>query len=84
MGMPQDPGDGVNRAAGRARQHRRAECSSAPVRPESTAAYIADITIELARLARGSQLEVLAYLLDIAQLEAASTLRRLAREPRAR
>ena len=50
------------------------------IRPESAAAYIADITTELAGLARGSRLEILAYLLDIAQLEAANTSRRLARE----
>lgn len=60
-----------------------AELDEAPPRaipPESTAAYIADITTELASLARGSKLEVLGYLLDIAQLEAANTARRLARE----
>ena len=49
------------------------------VRPESAAAYIADITMELAGMARASRLEILAYLLEIAQLEAANTTRRLAR-----
>lgn len=42
----------------------------------ATAAYIAEITTELAELARGSKLDILAYLLDIAQLEAATTVRR--------
>jgi hypothetical protein len=51
-----------------------------PMRPESAAAYIADITNELASLARGCKLEILAYLLDIAQLEAANAARRLARK----
>jgi hypothetical protein len=54
------------------------------IRPESAASYIADITTELAVLARGSKLDRLAYLLDIAQLEAASNARRLRREPCAR
>ena len=56
------------------------EISGRVIPPESTAAYIADIATELASLARGSKLEVLAYLLDIAQLEAANTARRLAHE----
>ena len=51
-----------------------------PIRPLSAAAYNADITTELAALARGSRLELLAYLLDIAQLEARNTSRRLARD----
>ena len=54
------------------------------IRPVSAAAYIADITTELAALARGSSLETLAYLLDIAQLEARNTSRRLARDAVAR
>lgn len=44
--------------------------------PPATAAYIAELTAELAKLARESRLEILAYLLDIAQLEAASIVRR--------
>jgi hypothetical protein len=54
------------------------------IRPESAAAYIADITTELAGLARASRLDILAYLLDIAQLEAANVSRRLARQTVAR
>jgi len=50
------------------------------IRPDNAAAYIADITNELAGLARGSKLDILAYLLDIAQLEAASRSRRSRRE----
>lgn len=41
-----------------------------------TASYIAEITTELAELARGAKLDLVAYLLDIAQLEAATTVRR--------
>jgi hypothetical protein len=51
-----------------------------PIKPESAAAYIADLTTELAALARGCRLEILAYLLDIAQLEAENAARRLTRE----
>jgi hypothetical protein len=50
------------------------------VRPQSAAAYIADITAELAGMARSSKLDILAYLLEIAQLEAASAARRLSAE----
>jgi hypothetical protein len=50
-----------------------------PIKPESAAAYIADLTTELAALARGCRLEILAYLLDIAQLEAENAARRLSR-----
>jgi hypothetical protein len=60
------------------------DCRSPAIRPESAAAYIADITSELAALARGSKLDILAYLLDIAQLEAAGNARRLRRETCAR
>ena len=60
------------------------DCSSPVIRPESAASYIADITTELAELARGCKLEILAYLLDIAQLEAAESAKRLARESCAR
>jgi hypothetical protein len=41
--------------------------------PEGAARYIADMTAELARLARTAQLGVLAYLLDMAATEARST-----------
>ncbi|MDB5558248.1 MAG: hypothetical protein JWQ36_1182 [Enterovirga sp.] len=54
------------------------------IRPESAAAYIADMATELAGLARASRLDILAYLLDIAQLEAANVSRRLARQTLAR
>ena len=47
-----------------------------PTQLNGTAAYIADITKELSVLARGSGLETLAYVLDIAQLEAAAEMRR--------
>lgn len=52
--------------------------------PHSAASYIADMTTELAGIARRSKLDVLAYLLDIAQLEAAKSARRLASERRSR
>ncbi|MFG1480657.1 hypothetical protein V5F53_18670 [Xanthobacter sp. V4C-4] len=38
--------------------------------PAAVAAYVAALTEELARLARGSGLVTLSYLLDIARLEA--------------
>jgi NTP pyrophosphatase (non-canonical NTP hydrolase) len=39
-------------------------------RPEAAAAYIAELTGELVQLARSNQLSALAYLLDLARLEA--------------
>ena len=44
-----------------------------PVREADTASYIADLVDELAALARASKLDLLAYLLDIARLEADAT-----------
>ncbi len=61
-----------------------ADCRSPTIRQESAATYIADIATELAALARGAKLDILAYLLDIAQLEAASNARRLKRASGAR
>lgn len=43
---------------------------AAPKRPCDTADYIAELTEELAELARSGQLDMLAYLLDMAKLEA--------------
>ena len=42
-----------------------------PMPPGETAQYIAEFTAELAYLARNADLDVLAYLLDMARLEAA-------------
>lgn len=42
--------------------------------PEETAQYIADFTSELARLARRSNMDLLASLLDMARLEAMERL----------
>ncbi|MBX6424790.1 MAG: hypothetical protein IRZ09_02530 [Variibacter sp.] len=39
------------------------------------AAYVADMTADLARIARGHGLDVLGYLLDMVRLEARSILR---------
>jgi hypothetical protein len=41
-----------------------------PAAPSDTARFIADLTVGLSAMARGSGLDVLAYLLDIARLEA--------------
>ncbi|WP_299566472.1 hypothetical protein [Enterovirga sp.] len=38
--------------------------------------YVADFTAELARLARSAKLDLLAYLLEIAHLEAETSQRR--------
>jgi hypothetical protein len=45
--------------------------------PDETARYIAEFSAELSYLARRSKLDLLAYLLDMARLEAAS----LAKKP---
>lgn len=47
-------------------------------RVHDVAEYIADLTAQLARLARSKDLELIAYLLEMARLEAATTARRLA------
>ena len=46
------------------------EPSSSASEQRARAAYIADLTAELAALARGSGFQTLAYLLDMARLEA--------------
>ncbi|MGQ4272962.1 hypothetical protein [Terrihabitans sp. B22-R8] len=43
--------------------------------PMETAKYVAELTAELATLARGSGLDVIGYLLDLARLEAEETAR---------
>ena len=48
---------------------------SAAVSAAETVQYIAEFTAELSFLARQSQLNLLAYLLDVARLEAIRTLR---------
>lgn len=52
--------------------------TSRPVKspqPASVSAYIGEMTAELAGMARQAELDVLAYLLDIARLEAETTAR---------
>jgi hypothetical protein len=52
---------------------RRCRGPKAAVPPaDSTTAYLAHMTGELAKLARGAGLDLLSYLLDMAKLEAAS------------
>jgi hypothetical protein len=48
--------------------------------PESTetARYIADLTAELVKIARGSGYDVIAYLLELARLEAEETAQKMA------
>jgi hypothetical protein len=70
--------------AGPAASPDRDDDRATAIAPESTASYIADIATQLAGLARGSELDILAYLLDIAQLEAKHSVRRLRRETYAR
>lgn len=52
------------------------EQTSANVEQTQSAEYIADLTTELAKLARQSRLDLLAYLLDVASLEAKTAARR--------
>jgi hypothetical protein len=52
--------------------------------PAHTAAYIAALTKELAELARRSELEVVAYLLEIVHLEAAGPIAPAGRMARGR
>lgn len=48
------------------------------LKPLHSAEYIADLSGELAKMARDSKLDLIAYLLDIVRLEADTTVRRLA------
>ena len=43
--------------------------------PQATAAYLADITSELSKMASGAGLDLLAYLLEMARLEATKSMR---------
>lgn len=43
-----------------------------PIRPSEAAEYIAQMTAELAFIARGARLDLLAYLLEMARTEALS------------
>lgn len=52
-------------------RHTLADSSSTEV-----ADYVADMTAELARVSRGSGLDLIAYLLDIVHLEAKTTSRK--------
>lgn len=67
---------GEGAAATRAETARQGATSPSGAR--ANAQYIAEMTKGLAALARDAQLEFLAHLLDIAQLEAANTERQLA------
>lgn len=53
-----------------------APVGSEPMAPVEAAGYIAELTSELATIARASNLEFLAYLLDLARQEAAATAER--------
>lgn len=48
------------------------------LKPREVADYISDLTEELAGLARGAEFDVLAYLLEMAHLEADAVSRRSA------
>ena len=61
---------------------KRAEASAAATSPSETARYIADLTGELVKLARGSGFDVVAYLLELARLEAEETAQKQAEAAR--
>ena len=46
-------------------------------KPDDAARYIADLTGDLATIARDAELDLLAYLLDVVRLEAARAARRV-------
>ena len=62
---------------GRQRGAVRASAASRAERQRDTADYVAEITEELVRLARSANLELLAYMLDIARAEARTSVQRL-------
>lgn len=77
MKTPEDPeaSDGPVPSAEHPRAGRSAGDSSSG-QPVATASYVADITQELSGLARAAGLDTLAYLLDIAKLEATQFVHR--------
>ena len=52
--------------------------------PHDTAAYIAEMTTELSKMASGAGLDLLAYLLDMARLEATKSARNVSPDPMGR
>lgn len=68
----------TDEGAAAARVEMASQGGATPSGARASAQYIADMTRELAALARDGKLEFLAHLLDIAQLEAANTERQLA------
>jgi hypothetical protein len=46
-------------------------------KPDDAARYITDLAGDLAGIARGAELDLLGYLLDVVRLEAARTARRI-------
>ncbi len=52
--------------------------SRPPDEPAAAAAYISALTADLAALARRHEFEALAYILDMARLEAEGTVQRMA------
>jgi hypothetical protein len=71
----------LDRASKAAGVDSRGEAGSSPARgtagPVDTALYIADLSGELAQMARQAKLDLVAYLLDLTRLEAARTGQRL-------
>jgi hypothetical protein len=58
--------------------------SGRPEDQREAAAYVADLTADLARLARGFGLDTLGYLLDMARLEARTVAGRMETEEASR
>ena len=59
-------------------ESKRAENVAAATPAPDTARYIADLTAELVKIARGSGFDVIAYLLELARLEAEETAQKMA------
>jgi len=53
------------------------EATATPIDRVAAADYVADLTAELAKLARQHGLDTLGFILDMARLEAQNTARRL-------
>jgi hypothetical protein len=59
-------------------ESKRAEYVGASKSQPEAARYIADLTGEMVKMARGSGFDVIAYLLELARLEAEETAQKLA------
>jgi hypothetical protein len=77
LGEPSQPAPSEDSTGDDGRQEDTGPGPQGAPGPRDTAAYVAELTAELSKLASGAGLDVLAYLLDMARLEATKSVRGL-------